>query len=611
MSESSIGGFAFISDCQSAALVGRDGSVDWYCPPRFDSPSVFARLLDPQGGHWSIRPTGDYEVERAYVDDTMVLRTEFRTPRGRVTLTDALAFENGARGHDIGKRVPHVLLRRVEGLEGEVGMTLEFAPRLEYGLTVPLVTPTGIGVVVRGGPTELHLATDRSLSIDDSGASARFTVRAGEVAGFALIYRRAAFSEEGDLSKIDVAREMENTAEGWRSWAELHRGYKGPYVEQVRRSALVLQALTYAPTGAVVAAATTSLPETLGGSANWDYRFTWLRDLSLTLRALWVAACPHEVERFFGWIGGAMGGHMSEQDHVQIMYGVEGERDLTEHSLDYLQGFRDSRPVRVGNDAWRQKQLDVTGEVAYAAHLLRDQLGEEFDGLTAHLISSLADRAAKSWREPDSGMWEARDKERHYLTSKVLCWVALDRAIRLAPRLGDQVDARRMRRWREARQEVRETVLERGWSEEAGSYTGAFGSDHLDASVLMMPLVDFLPATDSRMWATIETVERELAGDGLVHRWNGDENGFLLCTYWLVECLARAGEADRATELFERTTAYANDLGLLSEMADAKSGELLGNFPQAFSHVGLINAAWALSRAREGDPDVSPKEGEA
>lgn len=266
MQAASIGDYALLSDCQSTALVSRHGSVEWYCPPRFDSPSVFARLLDEDAGHWSIRPAGDYEVERAYLDDTMVLRTEFRTEKGRVALTDALALGSGERGHDIGKRVPHVLLRRVEGLEGEVEMELEFYPRLEYALTVPQVSPTEAGVVARGGPTELHLLTDRPLDVDDSGATARFALGAGEAADFALAYRRAALGGQGNLTGLDVGEGLENTAEGWRSWAGIHTGYEGPYAEQVRRSALVLQALTYAPTGAV-AAATTSLPESLGGAS--------------------------------------------------------------------------------------------------------------------------------------------------------------------------------------------------------------------------------------------------------------------------------------------------------------------------------------------------------
>ncbi|MGI8643754.1 MAG: glycoside hydrolase family 15 protein, partial [Thermomicrobiales bacterium] len=334
-----------------------------------------------------------------------------------------------------------------------------------------------------------------------------------------------------------------------------------------------------------------------GGDANWDYRFVWLRDLGLTMRALWVAACPDEVTAFFQWISQANGGNIRERQHVQIVYGVEGERDLTEHTLDHLQGFADSRPVRIGNDAWRQQQLDVLGEVIDIAHLLRDQLGEEFDDDTARLITALADRAASGWQEPDAGMWEARDRERHYLSSKVMCWVALDRAIALAPRLGDHAHPER---WQVARQEVRDAILEQGWSDEAGAYTGAFGSDELDASVLLMPLMNFLPATDDRMRATIDTIARELAGDGLVHRWSGDDKGFFICPYWLVECLARAGELNRAIRLFEQTTAYANDLGLLAEMCDPATGQMWGNFPQAFSHVGLINAAWSIAEGQRG-----------
>jgi GH15 family glucan-1,4-alpha-glucosidase len=598
MPKASVGDFGLLSDCQSAALVGRDGSVDWYCPERFDSPSVFARLLDEEGGHWSIRPVGPFEAERAYLEETMVLRTEFRVPGGRVALTDALAFERGARGHEVGKRVPHVLLRRVEGLEGEVELALEFVPRLEYGLTEPLVRPSDGGVIVRGGPAELRLVSGCPLDVAETGATARLTVRLGEKADFALLYRRASGDEEEAPSGLDVGEELENTAEGWRSWSGVHRGYEGPYAEQVRRSALVLQALTYAPTGAVMAAATTSLPEQLGGNLNWDYRFAWLRDLSLTLRALWVAACPDEPGRFFRWVDRATGGRVSEDQHVQIMFGVEGERDLTEHTLEHLAGFRGSFPVRVGNDAWRQKQLDVLGEVVDSAHLLRDVLGEEFDESLARLLRSLADRAAERWREPDAGMWEARDRERHYLTSKVMCWVALDRAVELAPRLGEHANAGA---WEAAREEVREAILKEGWSEKAGAFTGAFGSEELDASVLMMPLVGFLPADDPRMRATVEKIERELMWDGLVHRWAGDGNGgFFICTYWLVECLALAGEVKRAEALFERTSAYANDLGLLAEEADGETGELLGNFPQALSHIGLVNAAWRLSQAGDG-----------
>ena len=409
---------------------------------------------------------------------------------------------------------------------------------------------------------------------------------------FALVYRRV--TAEETPSRPDVGAGIENALAGWEAWAEEHSGYGGPYADHVKRSALVLQALTYMPTGAIVAAPTTSLPEVSGGEANWDYRFSWLRDLSVILRALWVAACPDEVERFFSWVDQA-GGGCPGGGQLQVMYGVEGERDLTERVLDHLGGCRGSRPVRAGNDARSQRQLDVYGEVIDSAHLLREQLGEEFDGSTARLIRALADRAASEWREPDSGMWEARDRERHYLSSKLMCWVALDRAVELAPRLGDGAD---VEGWKAAREEVRAVILEEGWNEEASAYTGALGSDRLDASVLLMPLVGFVPAQDPRMRATIEKIEAHLTPRGLVHRWKGDPNAFLLCTYWLVECLASLGRVEDAVALFERTTSLCvNDLGLLAEQADPETGEPLGNFPQAFSHVGLINAAHRLARA--------------
>jgi GH15 family glucan-1,4-alpha-glucosidase len=590
---STIADYAFLSDCQTSALVDRDGSVDWWCPPRFDSPSVFARLLDDGGGHWSIRPAGRYESRRSYLGDTMVLRTEFEAEGGRVALVDALALGDGERGHEIGRRSPHALLRRVEGLEGEVSLRMEFIPRLEYALTAPLVRPTDRGAVARGGPVELQLVAGCPLELNDTRASASFTVRAGETVDFGLLYRRPAGFGNGEPPEdLDVGAAVGNAREGWESWIGMHDGYDGPYGEWVRRSTLVLQALTYAPTGAVVAAPTTSLPEKVGGEANWDYRYAWLRDLSLTMRALSFSSCPDEARRFFYWMDRA-GGSCLSGGQFQIMYGVEGERDLTEHALKQLNGYRGSRPVRAGNDAWSQKQLDVLGEVVDSAYLLREQLGEEFEETTARLIAALANRAAERWSEPDSGMWEARDRERPYLSSKVMCWVALDRAVRLAPRLGERAD---VGRWKEARDEAREAILREGWNEEVGAFTGAFGSDRLDASVLLMPLVGFLPADDEKMKATVRRIEEDLVHDGLVHRWKGDENGFLLCNYWLVECLARMGRKEEAKALFERTTERcANDLGLLSEMFGADRGEPVGNFPQAFSHVGLINAAQCLA----------------
>ena len=533
-------------------------------------------------------PSAAFESTRHYAPDTLVLETVLTTAGGEVTISDALGFEPGARGHEIGLRSPHVLLRRVEGSRGVVELVTEFAPRMEYGLTVPNVLGFGDGVVARGGPVALTLTGGITLSPDTGCARGRFTIRAGERVDFRLVYAPSSGGPSAAGGEDQVT--LEDTITAWESWAQLHDGYQGQHRDVVRLSSLVLQGLTFQPTGAVVAAATTSLPEKMGGELNFDYRFAWLRDLSLTIRSLWIAACPDEANRLFRWIADASG-HLGESGRVQIMYGVEGERNLAEHEVVHLPGFRDSRPVRIGNAAWDQEQLDVLGEVLDAVEQLREELGE-LDEPTRELLVALANRAATTWREPDAGMWEARDQQRQYVSSKVMCWVALDRAVRLAPLLGNGVE---LERWEEARERIRVAVLAKAWSERAGAYAGAFGSDDLDASVLLLPLVRFLPARDDRMWATIEAIERELGDVGLVRRWPGDPMGFLISTYWLVECLALGGELARAEEWFARATSCANDLGLLAEQADPDRKELLGNYPQAFSHVGLINAAWRLT----------------
>ncbi len=592
-----IADYGFLSDCHSAALVDRRGSVDWWCVPRFDSPSVFGRLLGPDAGHWSLHPDEEFWAERHYVGDTLVLRTVFRTDSGEVTISDALALEPGARGHDIGLRSPHVLLRRVEGRSGLVQMRTELVPRMEYGRTEPHLRTHAGGVEARGGPVRLSCTGPVRWQCGDGAATALFPIAAGDVVELRLSHSPSfgTAAQSGD----HAGPTLQDTLEGWESWAGMHTSYDGCFPDEVRRSSLVLQGLTFQPSGAVVAAATTSLPERLGGEDNFDYRFAWLRDLSLTIRALWVAACPDEPARLFDWFANAAG-HLGDE-LVQIMYGVEGERDLTEHVLEHLPGYHESRPVRVGNQAWEQHQSDVLGEVLDAAFLLRDKLGKLHRPVQDMLVA-LANRAADGWAEPDAGMWEARDRPRQYVSSKVMCWVALDRAIQLAPSLGDHADPAR---WTAARAEVRDAVLDQAWSNQAGAYAGAFASDDLDASVLLLPLVDFLPATDERMWATIEAIERELGDGNLVRRWPRDPSGFLICTYWLVECLALGGETERALDWFRRATAHANDLGLLAEEADPDTGVLLGNFPQAFSHIGLVNAAWRLAHTCTAQPSNS------
>ncbi len=602
MSSPVISDYALLGDCHGCALLSRDGSLDWWSAPRFDAPALFARLLDREAGHWSVRPVDDFEVARRYVADTMVIRTIFSTRTGRLELTDALALGPSERGHQIGYRSPHVLLRLVKAIEGEVEVDVEFAPRPEYGLVSPQFAHTPLGLEAIGGADSLLLTSERKLEIDDGRATTRFVLRQDESAMFALHHKTGAMPEP--VAPVDGRAALADTITAWESWADIHRGYQGPFHEQVMRSALVLQALTFQPTGAVVAAATTSLPEVIGGSANWDYRFAWLRDGSLTLKALWVAACPDEAHRFFDWITAAAGPAVNG-GHVQIMFGVEGEHDLTEHELPHLSGYRDSSPIRVGNNAWSQKQLDVLGEVLECAWVLRDQL-DDLTPLAKSFLSSLADRAAANWRESDAGIWEGREGQRDYVTSKLMCWVALDRAVKLADKLGDDA---RAEHWAAAREEVRVAILEQGWSEAAGAYTGAFGSDHLDAGVLLMPIMGFLPADDERMAATIDAIERDLAHDGLVQRWtgSGDEGAFVICSYWLVACRALAGDVKRAIEIFEAVTAHANDLGLLSEEIDIREGTLLGNFPQGLSHIGLVNAAWAIQQAQsdnsEGGPD--------
>jgi GH15 family glucan-1,4-alpha-glucosidase len=602
MSTTPIADHALLSDCHSAALVTTAGSIDWLCFPRFDSPSTFARLLDDAAGHWSIRPRGDVVVTRRYVERTMVLETTFRTPSGTVMVTDALALGEGTRDHDIGRGSPHVLLRQITGLDGDVDVEIEFAPRSEYGLIHPWLSVIEGGVAARGGADSLVLSSPVELDVEGATATGRLVVRAGDRVGFALHHSSTSDGVARLWSQEEITDRLDDTIAGWRSWSALHQTYRGPYHDLVHHSGRVLQALTFRPTGAIVAAPTTSLPETTGGERNWDYRYSWVRDASFTIQALWVAACPDEAEEFFDFMATAAATSVARGTDLQIMFGIGGERDLTERHLPHLAGWRDSQPVRVGNGAWNQRQLDVYGELLDAVARLSDHL-DGVDEATLRFFVDLADTAASRWRERDQGIWEVRSEPRHFLYSKLMCWVALDRAIELAARLpvGDRVHA-----WQEARDEIASAILDEGWSDDAKAFTQSFGSDLLDASNLMIPIVGFLPATDPRVLATIDAIEDRLTDDrGLVYRYlaedglEGEEGTFLLCTFWLAQALAMSGQTARARAVFDRAAAFVNDVGLLAEEVDAHSGELLGNFPQAFSHIGLINAAWAISQAED------------
>ena len=601
-----IASYGLLSDCNSAALVGRDGSIDWLCLPRFDSPAVFAAILDPDAGHWSITPTGEFTSERRYVNGSLVLETTFTTETGVVRLRDTLLFAEGQRGHDLGMDSPHELARSVEGLEGSVDLVMELAPRPEYGLVRPLFRETNGGGRTFGGPNQIAVRTDVDATVASSTMSARFTVAAGESLGFSLRWIPPEARHAPEPSAPDaVAARVEDTVKAWQSWEAEHSIYEGPHRELVRLSSRVLQGLTYRPTGAIVAAPTTSLPEAVGGERNWDYRYSWIRDASLTLQALYIGSCPDEAGDFVSFMTSSAGGGAGDMHSLQIMYGISGEHDLTERELPHLRGWRESTPVRIGNGAWGQRQLDVYGELLDALHLYHERLGELHPEIQ-QFVAELADAAARGWKEKDAGMWEMRGEPRHHLSSKVLCWTALDRAVKLAPKIGQYA---KVDEWTTERDAIRDAILTRGWSDAKQGYAQSFDSDELDAAALLMPLVGFLPATDERMRSTIDAVAKELTQDGLVLRYlndeglnadglTGEEGTFVICSFWLVSCLAQAGETDRAEALFDQLASYANDLGLLAEEIDPQHGELLGNFPQAFSHIGLITAAWEIDQAK-------------
>jgi GH15 family glucan-1,4-alpha-glucosidase len=626
MSSRSIGDYAVLSDRHSAALTSRDGSVDWLCFPHFDSPSVFGRLLGEEAGYWSLRVLGATSVTRRYIERTMVLETTYTTPDGTAVVVDALAVGEGNRGHDLGRNSPHLLLRRATCSQGEVELVMEYAPRPEYGLVAPVLAAVEGGVEARSGAEVLLMSGSVPLSVHGSSASASFRSAKGEQAGFALQYGTTADPGSVRIWTWDeIGARLDDTVSAWQSWSDLHQAYVGPWRELVHHSGRVLQALSFQPTGAICAAATTSLPETVGGSRNWDYRYTWVRDASFTIEALWVAACPDEANVFFDYITASATRSLKESGDLQIMFGITGESDLSERVLRHLSGWANSAPVRVGNAAWQQRQLDVYGELLSAVERMSDRLfdpvarqvgplaaPEKWDAppklpeATRLFLVELADTAARRWHEKDSGIWEVRGEPRHFVYSKLMCWVALQRASQLAGALGvpEKVDS-----WAKTQDRIADAIMSQGWSDRAGAFTQSFGSDDLDASNLMMPLVGFLPADDQRVMATIEATEERLTdARGLVYRYRaadglvGDEGAFLLCTFWLSQALAKAGQSERARKVFERTLPFVNDVGLLAEEVDPSTGELLGNYPQALSHVGLVNAAWAISQASGSGP---------
>ena len=613
-----IGDYALLSDCHSGALVSKDGSIDWCTFHRFEARPVFARILDcAKAGFFRIAPLDDeYESTRRYLPGTNVLETTFRTPSGTLVLTDFFAFRAPAEGEGARSAHPdHQLIRLARCTEGEVAVKVKLVPRFDYGLTTPrLETLADDLVMVYGGADALVLQSELPFGdAERSATQGNRTLQAGEEAFVVLTYQLPHELEPYRLTREEVQAKLEETTSTWASWAE-RCTYEGPYREQVLRSALVLKALTNGPTGSIVAAATTSLPEEIGGERNWDYRFCWLRDSALTLNALFALGYTDEAHAYMAWLRRTTAGRARE---LQIMYGVGGERLLPEVELDWLDGYRGSRPVRIGNGAYSQFQLDVFGELLDTVWVYRQHDGE-IDDAFWEFLGRVAGAVIDRWREPDQGIWEIRGEPRHFTYSKVMAWVALDRVVRIA-----ELDGREgaLDEWRANRDELRGLIERDGVDPDTGAFLQSFGDDgKLDASNLMIPIVGFVGHDDSRARATFERTVSELSADGFVYRYltdgvdglSGEEATFAICSFWLVECLARAGEGERARELFERLLGFRNDVGLLAEEIDPHSGELIGNFPQAFSHVGLIQAAIALDLPQEsmtamtGEKEGSP-----
>ena len=608
-----IADYALLSDCHSGALVSKDGSIDWCTFHRFEARPVFARILDwAKAGFFRVAPLDDdYESTRRYLPGTNVLETSFRTPSGTLVLTDFFEF----RESGVGEAHPeHRLIRIARCTEGEVAVKVKLVPRFDYGLTTPrLETLADDLVVVYGGADALVLQSELPFGdAERSATEGNRKLRAGEEAFVVLTYQLPHELDPQRLTRDDLHAKLADTTSAWSAWAE-RCTYDGPYREQVLRSALVLKGLTNGPTGSIVAAATTSLPEEIGGERNWDYRFCWLRDSALTLNALFALGYTDEAHAYMAWLRRTTAGRARE---LQIMYGVGGERLLPEVELDWLEGYRASRPVRIGNGAYSQFQLDVFGELVDTVWVYRQHGGEIDDGFW-EFLGRVAGAVIDSWREPDQGIWEIRGEPRHFTYSKVMAWVALDRVVRIA-----ELDGREgaLAEWRANRDELRELIEREGVDAETGAFLQSFGDGgKLDASNLMIPIVGFVAHDDPWARATFERTISELSADGFVYRYvtdgvdglSGDEATFAICSFWLVECLARAGEQERARELFERLLAFCNDVGLLAEEIDPHSGELIGNFPQAFSHVGLIQAAIALDLPQESMSMIAPQASEA
>lgn len=586
--------YAMIGDTESAALVGNNGSVDWLCAPRFDSPAFFAALLGTQAnGHWQIAPAGEVRrAERRYRPGTLVLETDFETDDGVVRLVDCMPINEKQIG----------LVRMVEGVRGRVAMQMRLVPRFDYGRLIPNLGRIDQGVFAVAGPDAVCLRSPVEFGVDAAAASASFTVSAGERMPFQLVWYPSHLPLPEPIDPVEI---VTHTEAWWREWSGRCQ-YDGPHRDDVIRSLLTLKALTYSPTGAIVAALTTSLPEELGGGRNWDYRFCWLRDGAFTLMPFIQTGYLEEAVAWRDWLLRAIAGDPAQ---VQLMYGVGGEHRLTELELPWLAGYEDSRPVRTGNAACEQFQLDIFGEVLAVLHRAW-KAGLPHRADPAHApgidLEAMIDIVERRWRDPDEGIWEVRGKPQHFTYSKVAAWTALDRAIKFAEGTGRKAP---LERWRQVRDEIHADVCAHGYDRKRNTFVQYYGSKGLDASLLLIPICGFLPPQDPRMLGTIDAIQKEICSGPFVWRYStedgmdglaGGEGAFLICSFWLVSALAMAGRIDEAESHLDQLRALQNDVGLFSEEYDPVGQRVLGNFPQAFSHIGMLHSIFTIAEAKAG-----------
>src|SRR5438876_186768 len=586
-----ISDYGVIGDMHTAALVGLDGSIDWYCAPRFDSPSVFAALLDVRkGGKFQLSPTEKFTTKQSYEGDTNVLSTIFESKQGKIELTDFMpCFME--KGQTKGFQELH---RVVDCVEGEAGLRIIFQPRLDYARGNTTLLETAEGCTAKNRGLQVNLASTVKLRVSDKDILTNdFRLSNGQRAVFVLKWGK---NPAVPASRYETSKKLSKTLSYWKRWVG-HVKYQGPFRANVVRSCLVLKMLQYAPTGAMVAAVTTSLPESIGTLRNWDYRYSWIRDNALSVWALSEAGATREALDYARWM---INVRRHSKERLQIMMGIGGEREIPEITLDHLEGYRRSSPVRVGNAAYKQLQLDIYGILADSMYYLHCALGWTTKQVYENLVKYSADQAAAEWEKSDSGIWEMR-QARSFVESKMWCYVALDRAMKIARELGYDED---WRRWEPVKKKIKSQILSDGWSSKKKAFTMVLGGDDLDAANLLMPLVGFLPARDPKMTSTIQRIREELSKGDLVYRYNvddgqlGKEGAFTVCSFWMVDCLTRLGKLGEAEGLLNQLLKRANHLGLYSEEIDPDTGEALGNFPQAYTHMGLITASVRLEEAR-------------